>query len=103
MNKVKRSAVKDSVVHKRDGNILKAYRRELNLALLSAVRPTTVNKSTKELPMIVTNGKRTYLVTTTKKYSLVKCLDIQLNTELWLPERLVAKLPEVSYTRKGYN
>jgi len=53
--------------------------------------------------MIVTNGKRTYLVTTTKKYSLVKCLDIQLNTELWLPERLVAKLPEVSYTRKGYN
>lgn len=50
--------------------------------------------------MIVSNGERIYLVTTTTKDSLTRCLDIETNTELWLPTRLVTKLPEVDYTKR---
>ena len=54
--------------------------------------------------MIVSNGERIYIVTTTTttKDSLTRCLDIETNVELWLPTKLVTQLPEVEYTRNGY-
>ena len=50
--------------------------------------------------MIVSNGERIYLVTTTTKDSLTRCLDIETNTELWLPTKLVTQLPEVDYVAR---
>lgn len=52
--------------------------------------------------MIVTNGQRTYVVTTTTKDDLVKCIDINLSTTLWLPAKLVSQYPQVTYKRNGY-